>query len=332
MVLVERYKRKFCTRFPEFAGKCNNMWEFYGDFAQGGGFPGPKGGGMGASIFDQDICQFDKCENTRAKELETLVSQTPQGDGFKAALADYIDWPAFHRFQCLSWVLATGDDALHNNNNVVLAEGADGKFRYLPYSTDISFGQDWYREVALPGTNSISRGCQAETSCWADTIAACEDVVAEFQALEPVKVLDDLHDMLDQEGMLRSGDEGRYASLRAWFEGRLVALPLELEQYRDNPNQTFCNQPYVDCGGYCDYPQNCGMNCGINPEACGVVCGKPEVDCGGYCDLPENCGQVCVPPVGVLAGDLGAGGAADGAAGAGPGPVCPKIMNYALEP
>ena len=74
------------------------------------------------------------------------------------------------------------------------------------------------------------------------------------------------------------------------------------------------------------------MNCGINPEACGVVCGKPEVDCGGYCDLPENCGQACVPPVGVLAGDLGAGGAADGAAGAGPGPICPKIMNYAVEP
>jgi hypothetical protein len=272
----------------------------------GGGNPDP--GPLPWSIFDDpSYCQVDNCDTTRVKELESLVYYTPQTDGFEAALADYIDWPAFHRFQCLSWVLATGDDALHNTNNVVLAEGKDGKFRYLPYSTDISLGQDWYPYVQLPGQNSISTGCQADQSCWEETLATCQDVIDDFTALDPVKMLDNLHDMLKDAGMLRGGDEDRYAQLKRWFEGRLRDLPTELESYR-NP------------------PQGCP---------------KGQVDCGGYCDYPENCGVVCKPPVGKLAAaapppvDMGVGGAGPiidpPAGGAGDVPVCPMIQNYPVK-
>ncbi|MES1187831.1 MAG: CotH kinase family protein [Myxococcales bacterium] len=297
MVLVERYKRKFCTRFPELGDKCENMWEFAGDFAQGNGGPIPipvdKGGpvpGVGQSIFDDpNNCQFDKCDSTRVKELEQLLVETPPGDGFEQATADYIDWPAFQRFQCLSWVLATGDDALHNSNNVVLAEGADGKFRYLPYSTDISLGQEWYSVVALPGNNRIAQGCQGEDKCWQETIAVCEDVIGKFTALDPIGMLDDVHQKLGDAGMLRSGDEARYDFLHAWFEGRLRDLPTELDSYRDGVSQ----------------------------------CPKGQVDCGsGICDFPENC-QVCQPPVGKLAEAIGVGEPAPG------GGVCPAIQNYA---
>jgi hypothetical protein len=241
MVLVERYKRKFCTRFPEFGGGCANLWEFDGEFTNGG---------VQSSVFDdQEACRMDECDGARAKEMQALVLETPAAQGFKAALAEYIDWPAFHRFQCLSWVLATGDDAVHNLRNLVVAEGVDGKFRFLPYSTDLSFGHERYPAVNLHGSSLLARGCQADASCWADTSATCDDVLADFSALDPVKVLDDLRTMLSDEGMLREGDESQYEFLRDWLQRRLAAMPDELEQYRDN--QASCDGEEVDCGGYC---------------------------------------------------------------------------------
>lgn len=262
-VLVERYKRSFCARGDALGGKCENMWEFAGDFL-GGMLPDPgplpPKPGKGPSVFaDPNNCQFSECDNTRVKELEQLLIDTPRAEGFKAATEELIDWPAFHRFQCLSWVLATGDDALHNSNNVVLAERADGKFQYLPYSVDISLGQEWYPSVPLPGTNSIARGCQADAACWADTIAACDDVLASFEKAEPLAMLDALRERLESEGMLRAGDEYRYEALRAWFEERFVALPIELEANRKGP--VLCTEGLVDCGGSCVPPEQCSARC-----------------------------------------------------------------------
>lgn len=301
-VLVERYKRSFCARGDAFGGKCENMWEFAGDFGQNDGQnpgPLPPRAGNGASLFDDpNNCQFSECDSTRVKELEQLLRETPDEEGFKAATEELIDWPAFHRFQCLSWVLATGDDALHNSNNVVLAERADGKFQFLPYSVDISLGQDWYPVVSLPGTSRIARGCQADPLCWADTIAVCEDVIADFEKADPVAVLDELYELLDAEGMLRSGDKGRYEALRDWFEERLSALPEELEENRKGP--AFCT------GGL--------------------------VDCGGFCAPPEQCGFQCNPPVGKLPALVdGAGGAGGAAGGDLPPPnECPMLTAYPL--
>jgi len=306
--LVERYKPSFCERWEtELGGGCVNMWEFAGDFAQGSDFPGPiledddadrdVGPGLIASIFDDPTnCQFDTCDNTRVKQLELQVMNAVEGEGYKAALAEWIHWPSFHRFQCLSWVLATGDDALHNQNNVVLVEREDGLFQYLPYSVDISLGQDWYPVVTLPGTNSISRGCQSDPGCWADTIAMCEDVIADFAALDPETLLTNIYDELLAEGMLRPGDDSRYEFLSDWFSARLEALPTELENNREPPLT-------------CDYGQ---------------------VDCGGYCDYPYNCGGGCEPPVGEPPFEPGAGGAAgaDGGGEAGGSGECPPIYVY----
>ncbi|XYI02305.1 hypothetical protein ACMHYB_22095 [Sorangium sp. So ce1128] len=188
------------------------------------------------------------------------IAETPRGEGFKAALAGWIDWPAFHRFQCLSWVLATGDDAIHNSNNVVLVERADGLFQYLPYSTDISLGQEYFPIATMAGTNALARGCQSEPACWADTIATCEEVLEEFAALDPNAVLKGVYEQLSDEGMLRPGDEERYKALDAWLTEHLAVLPVDLERNREQPQ--LCMLPQIDCGGSCGYPQDCGVGVG----------------------------------------------------------------------
>lgn len=316
--VVERYKPDFCERNSDrLGGGCVNMWEFVGDLGGGGGFPfghieahfAPPGH---SQFDDPSLCQFNECDPTRVKQFESAVAATPMGDGFKAALESWIDWPMFHRFQCLSWILVTGDDALHNTNNVVLVERSDGKFGYLPYSVDISLGQEWYPEVGLPGNNVIARGCQSDASCWADTIAMCEDLVAQFIDLDPIALVDEVHQSLKNEGMIRPGDEQRYRSLRAWFESRLVALPEEIEWYRQPPIS--CDWPLVDCGGYCDYYENCGQ---CKPPV-GKLAFAPEPGAGG---AGGNDGGM---------GGIGGGVGAAGAAGR-PG-ECPMISNYAVDP
>jgi len=261
-VLVERYKTSFCERQAEaLGGGCVNMWEFAGDFAQDGG-PGPiplaqpAPGLPVASVFDDpDNCQLERCDNTRVKELEALLRSAPPGEGFEAATEAFVDWPSFQRFQCLSWMFATGDDAIDGLNDVVLVERADGKFQYLPYSVDLSLGQSWVVEVPLAGQNVLASGCQADQSCWAGTVATCEALIEELVELDPVAVLDGTYDQLGSHGMLRDGDEARYEFLRAWFEARLASLPDELERNRESPQA--CSGGMVDCGGFCDFPENC---------------------------------------------------------------------------
>jgi hypothetical protein len=258
-VVVEVYKRNFCNqRLDYFGGECPNMWEFYGDFGNNYGWYG-----AGAVFDNPDNCQFDECDSTRAKEFEAAVTATYQGPGFKEALSEYVDWGAFHDFQCLSWMFATGDDTFHNNNNVVIVERPDGKFQWLPYSIDISFGQEWYRYVELPGSNTMARGCQADPDCWKDTITACDALLEKFVTSDPVARLDNLYAELDEAGMLRNGDDDRYQDMRGYIEERLADMPGELDLNRDAPYvpQYSCGYPYVQCGEYCELPQNC-RDCG----------------------------------------------------------------------
>ena len=266
-VAVEAYKPQFCKqREAELGGGCVNMWELAGDLGAGAlGVPGH--------------CQFSECDPTRGLELEALVASTPRGDGYQAALAGWLDWDAFHRFQCLSWILQTGDDALHNLNNLVLVERVDGKFQLLPYSVDLSFGQSWPREVRLGGHSSLAAGCQSDSSCWAETIATCEGLVDAYGAADPVGRLDALHAELAAAGMLRPGDDELYQGLRVRIQERLSELPIELEANRARP-----------VGGACPYPQvQCGEAC-VSPEACPPC--EPEsagADAGGGT-------EACLPP------------------------------------
>jgi hypothetical protein len=292
-IAVEAYKSQFCElREAELGGGCVNMWEFYGDIGAGAlGLP--------------ENCQFSECESTRALEFEYAVAATPFGDGYKAALVDWLDWDAFHRFQCLSWILETGDDALHNLNNLVMVERADGRFQHLPYSVDISLGHDWFPVVPLGGSNTLAIGCQSDAECWADTIATCEVLIDAFTNAAPVAMLDAIQSELEQAGMLRSGDGARYTFLRRHIEQRLVDLPVELEDNRDAPSY----------GQYCPYPLfPCGDSCVLSPDEC-VVCepappeALPEEGDGASADTAADAGaaepaagddgEACLPPIDV---------------------------------
>jgi hypothetical protein len=184
------------------------------------------------------------------------VRQTPLGAGYEAALANWIDWDAFRKFQCLSWILETGDDAVHGANNVVLAERADGKFQYLPYSVDVSLGRSSYDNTTLPGYSVLANGCQSDPECWASTVAVCEALVADFDAADPVAMLDAIHAELGARGMLRDGDESRYRTLVTYLETRLTELPVELELNRAAPYFP-CEPGLVRCDGECRPTEFC---------------------------------------------------------------------------
>lgn len=313
--LVERYKRRFCERHAEqFGGGCANMWEYWGDFA-GSQLAGPE-----PSRFDDaNNCQIGDCDNTRVKRLEETLAATPYTEGFKAALAEYIDWPAFHRFQCLSWVLATSDDAIHAGNNVVLVERDDGLFQYLPYSVDISMGL-WENFGSLQGSNALASGCQNDPQCWTDTLDECEDLIADFKAIDPQGMLEAVYDTLDEEGMLRQGDWARYVQLDDWLSRRLASLSGELEEYR---NGSLCHYPEVDCGGYCEY-MYCQDQC-IPPGM-----GQPLPVAPGNEALmdPGAGGGMGVGGAAAVGGGMGMAGSGQ-AGGSGP-VICPTPEMYQL--
>ncbi len=309
-VITESYKRGFCKLRPEaFGGECPNMWEFPGDF--------------GWDAFDNpDTCQFSECDNTRVNELEDLVTNTPEGEGYKAALSEWIDWDAFHEFQCLSWIFATGDDALHNTNNFVLAERADGKFQLLPYSVDISFGQDWYREVPLVGQSRLASGCQSDGQCWADTIATCEVLLDAFVEADPIARLETLYGELEAAGMLRNGDDGRYEDMKSYIERRLEELPIELEANREGPPQLTCEAPFIVCGDFCELPEYCYL-C---DDPRGRVGAAPDINGIGLADPPPV--EPLPPPV-EPESDAGAPG--DGGVEPEPDPCLPFVEHYRVE-
>lgn len=248
--VVEVYKPDFCKKRAEyFGGECPNMWEFVGDFGHSERVP--------LDFDDPELCQFKECDATRMNEFADVARGLAPGPGYKEALASYLDWDAFHEFQCLSWIFATGDDALHNSNNVVIVERADGKFQYLPYSVDISFGQQWYQSVPLAGDDSMSRGCQGDPECWADTVDTCDRLLDAFVATEPLKRLDTLYEELDAAGMLRRGDDEHYQFMRDYIQDRLTAMPDELDAVREHPYGGPCPEGQIRCGSYCAYPQDC---------------------------------------------------------------------------
>jgi hypothetical protein len=311
--VVEVYKPDFCKKRADyFGGGCPNMWEFVGDFGRHDWF----------DFNDPELCQFKECDGTRMNELAEITRSLAPGPGYKAALADYLDWDAFHEFQCLSWIFATGDDAFHNDNNVVIVERADGKFQYLPYSVDISFGQQWYQAVELTGSNATARGCQGDPECWADTVATCERLLEAFVALDPVQRLDTLYNDLDAAGMLRRGDDEHYRFMRDYIQDRLEAMPDELEAVRDNPYSEPCREGQVRCGDYCAYPWDCYV-CGgdddgvINPPRPVVV--PPQQAPDAIVIVPPPAGSEDVPPPPPTDG------------GVEPVPCLPRIQLYRAE-
>lgn len=205
--LVEVYKRAWCER-AFGAGNCKNMWEGVGSF--------------------RDVarhCQINNCENTRMDEMVSVLENTPMTPGYEAALAPYIDWDAYRSFQCLSWITGTGDDLVHNNNNIVPVERADGKFQFLPYSIDISAGQQWYPQVGLLGQTPLAMGCQNDPQCWRAMLARCDALLTAFEQARVVEtIVDPVVAEVARFGMEREGDTARAELLRAWYGNRAAEL------------------------------------------------------------------------------------------------------------
>jgi len=290
----------------------------------GGGKGGPIFDVGGSSLFDDpNNCQMGTCDPTRVKQLEATLLETPEGEGFKAALSDYIDWPAMHRFQCLAWVLSTSDDTIHAPNNVVLVEGDDGLFRFLPYSIDLSMGS--WGAIDLRGNgNAVVRGCQNDPTCWSDTLDMCEGVIADFKELKPREYLKAMYDELEANGMLRPGDDRNFQEIDSYFVERLENLSSDLELYRSG---NYCEYPYVNCNGQCVYQWDCYCNPGPIPGGEAGAPGKgemapPPIEVGGAGPV----GMGGAPSVG--GGVIGVGGGAVG----GGGPICPMNINYAIAP
>jgi hypothetical protein len=262
-ILMEVYKRRFCEDNHELlGGDCVNMWEFPGD--------------VGHPVGDADICQLSTCDNGRLNELADAIATAPQGEGFKAATADFIDWPLYHQFQCLSWMFETTDDPIHAGNNNVIVERPDGKLVWLPYSVDISTGLFGGGGTPLYGSTTIPTRCQEDAQCWADTIDACSDLVDKFVELDPAKIVDEVKSTLHELGMLRPGDNERGAELRKWFVDRRAGLAEELEHYRTPPGPDGCPDDLVLC------PDNTCRTL----EGCDATCGGEELK---YCEVLENC-------------------------------------------
>jgi hypothetical protein len=279
MTLIEVYKRKFCNENAELlGGTCENMWEF----------PGDVGGEFGGAI-PESACQVSACDNTRLEDLIDAIARTDPGPGAKEALSPFIDWDRFHQFQCISWMLWTGDDALHNTNNNLIIERDDGKLIWAPYSVDISAGQDWYLNVPLTGSSSLARRCQSDPACWADTIATCEQLIVKFDALDPELLVDDAVDTLSDLGMMRDGDEQRAEALRQWYLERQTQLADELERYRYLPDQLGnCPDGYELCATDGGDPEQCG-------EFSVCLC-LPEGECQSDGDGDGDGGVVFPPP------------------------------------
>ncbi len=276
MTLIEVYKRKFCNENTELlGGTCENMWEF----------PGDVGADLGG-VLQPSACQVSECDDTRLQDFSDLVAITPKGAGFKQALSSFVEWDRFHQFQCISWILWTGDDPIHNMNNNLIIERDDGKLIWAPYSVDISAGQDWYVDVPLIGGSTLARGCQADPECWADTLATCEDLIARFDALDPELLVDETVNTVTDLGMMRDGDEQRAEALREWYVERQLQLTTELERYRHLPDE------FGNClDGYepCVVQAHGGAECS---EYSPCIC-VPTGECAGGGD--ED-GGVVIPP------------------------------------
>lgn len=255
--VVEVYKPDWCAR--SMPSGCGNIWESVGELDS---LPGQ--------------CQFDDCDDRRLEQLIDQVAVTSYGPGFAAALDEWIDWDAFRSFQCLSWITATGDDYLHNNNNLVVVERGDGKFQLLPYSIDISAGQEWYPDVKLIGSSKLATGCQNDPTCWQALLGRCDQLLDDYEQLDVVAtIVDPVVTGVAHAGMNRQGDDSRGEEVRDWYRAR--AAELRADSIWD---ATPCLGPETcadrddgktDCQGVCVEP---GENCWEDGCPDGYWCSK----------------------------------------------------------
>jgi hypothetical protein len=251
--VTEVYKRKWCDTAMA-PNKCENIWESVGDIA---------------SLASQ--CQVAQCDDTRLLQFAAKLQQTQPGPGFEQAMSEFVDWDEYRKFQCTSWITGTGDDYVHNNNNIVLAERSDGKMQLLPYSVDISAGQQWYPDVKLMGQSQLSNGCQLDPGCWQAMLSQCDQLLTKFETGNVVEtIVNPVVKDLDDAGMQRPGDDRRAQQLRDWYNARAAQLRAD-PVWQSIPcvdNSTCANNPngQTSCQGVCVSEGGDGQSCG------GIIC------------------------------------------------------------
>lgn len=257
-VMVQTYKQAFFEQsFPEV----HHVWEGLGDpfVLDDGCMDGLCGGGdiveidvggrpadlpgpvdpnvpVGRGSFSGE-CQWSVDEVCNEEAFDAIIAgviNAPQGPGFMEATAAVIDWPLLHQNQCLSALTGTGDDWIHNTNNVVLAILESGKAVFLPYSTDISGDHPWYQQTPYQGYATLTQSCQGDPDCWEMALSTCEAMIDDFEDLEVSKtIVDERCEALVKAGLDRRPDAAVCDSLREYYDQRPALLRQELLNLRN---------------------------------------------------------------------------------------------------
>lgn len=221
-VMVQPYKKAFFSKeLPEVT----SAWEGEGNpFA-------------GWSTLECEWSKGAACQDKELKDIVSVVQSAPYGEGFMDATAEVVDWPMIHRNQCLAALTGTGDDWIHNTNNVVIALREDGKIFYLPYSTDISGGHPWYPVTPYDGfadPESLAARCATDPLCREQALDTCDEMVDEFEELNIVEtVVQERCSALTDNELDRPADAKVCESLAAFYEARPAELREELALLRE---------------------------------------------------------------------------------------------------
>lgn len=228
-VMVQPYKKPF---FKEKMPDVVHVWEGWGD-----PFMSMEGGG-----FAYLECQWsteDDCDPAAIDHVIDVVAAAPYGEGFMAMTSEVIDWEMIHRNQCISAITGTGDDWIHNSNNLVIALRDDGKIVFLPYSTDISAAHPWYSSVQYDGMAYLTSACAADPECRIQSLDTCLQMVDEFEALmAPQTIVEERCEVLEETGLMRDPDEPACEDIYDFYDERPADLREELLQLK-----AFAEQP-----------------------------------------------------------------------------------------
>jgi|GEM_PF-1522361 len=221
-VMVQPYKKAF---FSSQLPNVTDAWE-----GEGNPFSG----------YDSLECEWSKeddCDRSKLDEVVQVANNAPWGDGFMAATSEVIDWELVHKNMCLSALTGTGDDWIHNTNNVVIALGKNGKIFYLPYSTDISGGHPWYpntRYDEMWDSSNPAGRCLIDSECRTQALDACDVLIDEFVAFDVVKnIVEERCEALETAELARPADGPVCESLAKFYDRRPSTLREELDEIRD---------------------------------------------------------------------------------------------------
>ncbi|MEY3211367.1 MAG: hypothetical protein RIT28_1848 [Pseudomonadota bacterium] len=233
MLVREAYDGVFCeANAALLGGGCETLRTFNGEITN-------------TLAVSQATCEVGDCgDDTNINALQKALKANFRTQSFDEKTEPYFDWTQFHRSTCAHWLLWIADDYVHQLNNVVLVEGLDGRFRLLPSPNDIVAGYAYggiYNNTPLFSAAILSSGCNQDDSCREAQLDTCEQVINEFEAMDPVSLIDGLAERLrDAEapwgeypgGMWREPDDAAYEHHRSFYETRAASARAELETLR----------------------------------------------------------------------------------------------------